>query len=165
MYAAAVREDLRSLTLLEPPAFRVAEHDPAVREFVEHIRRHWTSGPREPRAFLAGFYEVVAGTDVALPDPLPRELEHGARALMVERGPWEADPPLDRLASTPYPKLVVSGGWSRAFEAVCDALAQDLRAERAVVPGAAHAVQGAPEFNERLTAFLGDARFDRPLLE
>lgn len=155
VYAAAARGDLGSLTLAEPPAFRVASHDPAVRLFVQRMQRHWTSGPREPRAFLAGFYAAVAGREVELPDPVPPELEQGARALIVERGPWEAEPPLERLAAAPFPKLVVSGGWSPAFEAVCDALARGLEAERAVLPGAGHSVQAAPGFNERLAAFLG----------
>ena len=152
---AAPHAELGSLTVVEPPAFGVASEEPAVRELVERVQRLWTSGPREPRAFLAGFYAVVAGRDVALPDPLPPDLEHGARALMVERGPWEAEPPLGPIAAAPYRKLVVSGGWSPAFEAVCDALAEALEAERAVVPGAGHNAQAAPGFNERLAAFLG----------
>jgi hypothetical protein len=51
--------------------------------------------------------------------------------------------------------LVLSGGHSPAFEAVCDALAEGLSAERAVIPGRGHTVPstGAP-YNERLEAFL-----------
>jgi hypothetical protein len=74
---------------------------------------------------------------------------------MVERGPWEARPPLDELRASPFPKLVVSGGWSAAFDAVCDVLEQRLDAERAVLPGKGHNPQllGAP-FNELLTDFV-----------
>jgi pimeloyl-ACP methyl ester carboxylesterase len=79
----------------------------------------------------------------------------GARTLMVERYPWEARPPLDELAATPFPKLVVSGAHSAAFDAVCDVLAERLSAERAVLPGAGHSVQRLGEpFNELLTAFV-----------
>jgi hypothetical protein len=73
---------------------------------------------------------------------------------MVERFPWEADPPLEAVATARYPKLVVSGGWSRAFDAVCDVLEEQLGAVRAVLPGAGHNPQAAPGFNERLLEFL-----------
>jgi pimeloyl-ACP methyl ester carboxylesterase len=78
--------------------------------------------------------------------------------LQVERYPWEAQPPLDELAATPFPKLVVSGGHSAAFDAVCDVLVERLDAERAVLPGAGHSVQRLGEpFNELLAAFVEQA--------
>jgi len=82
-------------------------------------------------------------------------LRRGAEALLVERLPSEARIPLAALAAAPFPALVVSGGHSAAFDAVCDAIAARLGAERAVLPGAGHSVQrlGGP-FNERLEAFL-----------
>jgi hypothetical protein len=73
---------------------------------------------------------------------------------MVERFPWEADPPLDDIAARSYDKLVASGGWSPAFDAVCDVLEERLGAARAVIPGAGHNPQAAPGFNERLLEFL-----------
>ncbi|HEX4519773.1 MAG TPA: hypothetical protein VH063_09360, partial [Gaiellaceae bacterium] len=83
------------------------------------------------------------------------ELLQGARTLMVERSPAEAVIPFDELARAPFPKLVVSGGHSPAFEALCDLLEERLGAERAVLPGAGHSVQrlGAP-FNELLASFV-----------
>jgi pimeloyl-ACP methyl ester carboxylesterase len=77
---------------------------------------------------------------------------------MVERYPWTAEIPLDELAATPFPKLVVSGAHSAAFDAVCDVLEDRLGAQRAVLPGAGHAVQllGEP-FNELLVAFVEQA--------
>ncbi len=74
---------------------------------------------------------------------------------MVERSPAEAEIPFEGLARAPVPKLVVSGGHSPAFEAVCDVLEERLGAERAVVPGMGHSVQrlGAP-FNELLSDFV-----------
>ena len=83
---------------------------------------------------------------------------------MGERPPWEAEIPLETLAASPFPKLVVRGDWREApaearrrvratFHAICDVLEQRLGAERAVL-AAAHNPQllGAP-FNERLRAF------------
>src|SRR5215471_3139005 len=54
---AAVRrpETLRSLTVIEPPAFGVARGIPAADTFIERIEEHWTSGPRDPAEFLRGF--------------------------------------------------------------------------------------------------------------
>jgi pimeloyl-ACP methyl ester carboxylesterase len=81
---------------------------------------------------------------------------------MEERPPWEAEVPLARLASTAFPKLVISGGHSPVFDAVCDVLAERLGAHRAVVAGRGHTIPstGAP-YNERLHAFLTDCESDR----
>jgi pimeloyl-ACP methyl ester carboxylesterase len=155
MLAAARRsEDVRSLTVVEPPAFAIAVGDPAVDAFIHRATDLWDNGPEEPAAFLAAFVELV-GSNVSLADPLTPELERGARLLMVERAPWEAEIPLDALARASFPKLVVSGAHHPAFDAVCDVLERRLDAERAVIPGAGHSVQrtGAA-FNERLEAFL-----------
>jgi pimeloyl-ACP methyl ester carboxylesterase len=159
LFAAAQADGLASLTVVEPPAFGVAAGSPPDDEFVARLQRLWSEGPGEPRAFLAAFYREVAGREVQLPDPLPPELEQGARVLMVERGPWEARPPLRELAAKPFPKLVVSGGWSPAFDAVCDVLEERLDAQRAVLPGMGHNPQllGEP-FNDVLRAFVRHAQ-------
>jgi citrate synthase len=63
--------------------------------------------------------------------------------------------PFDELVPTAFPKLVVSGGHSAAFDAVCDVLEERLGAERAVLPGAGHSVQRLGEpFNELLASFV-----------
>jgi len=151
--AARHPELLRSLTVIEPPAFGVARGDPAADEFMAAIEEHWTNGPRDPAEFLRGFLTLV-GSSIP-PGNFSPELLQGARTLMVERSPAEAVIPFDELARVPFPKLVVSGGHGPAFEAVCDVLEERLDAERAVLPGAGHSVQrlGAP-FNELLTSFV-----------
>jgi pimeloyl-ACP methyl ester carboxylesterase len=158
LLAAGLRpQAVRSLTVIEPPAFGVARGYSAVEEFVSDATRLWQGGPREPEAFLRRFLELVGST--AQPaSPLPRPLERGARTLMVERYPWDAVVPLDELARAPFPKLVVSGAHHAGFDAVCDVLEERLGAERAVIPGAGHGVQraGAP-FNARLERFLRSA--------
>ena len=73
---------------------------------------------------------------------------------MIERVPWEAVIALEELAAATFPKLVVSGSHSEAFEAVCDALEEGLGAERQVVEGTGHSIPRAPGFNEALTDFL-----------
>jgi pimeloyl-ACP methyl ester carboxylesterase len=154
LLAAARRpERVRSLTVIEPPALGVARGRPTVDEFVARTEQHWTRGPRDPAEFLRGFLALVGSSTP--PGNFSPALLQGARTLMVERSPAEAAIPLAELARAPFPKLVVSGGHSPAFEEVCDALADGLGAERAILPGAGHSVQRLGEpFNELLTSFL-----------
>lgn len=65
-----------------------------------------------------------------------------------------ADIPLDQLAATTFPKLVVSGHHHPAFDAICDVLEARLRAERLVLEGYGHTVQRHPDFNDRLAGFI-----------
>jgi pimeloyl-ACP methyl ester carboxylesterase len=157
LFLAARRPELlRSLTVIEPPAFGVARGVPAADEFSARVEEHWTDGPRDPGEFLRGFLALVGSSTPA--GNFTPELLQGARTLMVERPPSEAVIPFDLLARTPFPKLVVSGGHSAAFEAVCDVLEERLGAERAVLPGAGHSVQRLGEpFNELLTSFVDRA--------
>jgi pimeloyl-ACP methyl ester carboxylesterase len=144
---------VRSLTVIEPPAFGVARGVPAADEFMARIEEHWTSGPRDPGEFLRGFLALVGSA--APPGDFTPELLQGARTLLVERSSAEAVIPLDELAQSPFPKLVVSGGHAAAFEALCDLLEARLGAERAVLPGAGHSVQRLGEpFNELLAEFV-----------
>ena len=154
LFAAARHpERLRSLTVIEPPAFGAARGIPAADEFMARVEEHWTNGPRDPGEFLQGFLALV-GSSIPPGDFNP-ELLQGARTLMVERPPSEAVVPFDELAGTSFPKLVVSGGHSAAFDAVCDVLEERLGAERAVLPGAGHSVQRLGEpFNELLASFV-----------
>ena len=151
--AARQPELLRSLTVIEPPAFGAARDIPLVDEFWGRIEEHWESGPRDPGEFLRGFFRLIGSS--APPGEFTSDLLQGARTLMVERSPAEAVIPFEALARARFPKLVVSGGHSAAFEALCDVLAKQLGAERAVLPGAGHSVQrlGQP-FNELLSEFV-----------
>ena len=154
LLAAACRPDaLASLTVSEPPAFGVARGHAAVDDLVGRLEALLAAGPHESAAYLRGFLPAVGSTLVP-PDPLPPGLEQGAQAASVERSPAEAEIPLADLARASFPKLVVSGAHSAAFDAVCDVLERELGAERAVLPGAGHSIPRAPGFNERLVEFL-----------
>jgi pimeloyl-ACP methyl ester carboxylesterase len=152
LLAAARRPDaLRSLTVIEPPAFGLAPGDPAVEQFLDAFRGGY---PQEPKAYLEFFLPLV-GAAFRVPDDLPSALEQGARAAIAERLPSEAEIPLAELRRAPFPKLVVSGAHHPAFDAVCDVLERELGAERAVVPGAGHSVARTGEpFNAVLLDFL-----------
>jgi pimeloyl-ACP methyl ester carboxylesterase len=152
--AAAAPRRTRSLTVIEPPAMRVARGTPAADAFAREGIAWWRDGPTDdPETFLRGFLRFV-GSDYDPPSPLPPALEQGARMLIVERGPWEAEIPLDELAATGIPVLVVSGGHNAGFDAVCDVLVERLGAERLVLPGYGHTAQRHPGFNERLGEFV-----------
>ena len=155
LLAAAARPNLvRSLTVVEPPATRVAVGHPAVDAFAAGGADLWANGPtHDPEAFLRAFLSAV-GSTFDPPSPLPPELEQGARALIAERGPWEAEIPLDTLAAASFPKLVVSGAHHPAFDAICDVLERELRAERVVLEGYGHSVQRHPGFNDALADFV-----------
>lgn len=152
--AAARPARLRSLTVVEPPATGVALDVPEVAEFARRGVELWAHGPKDdPEAFLRAFL-VAVGSTFDLPSPLSPELERAARLLAVERGPWEAEIPLETLAEAPFPTLVVSGAHHAAFDAICDRLERELGAERLVLPGYGHAAQRHPEFNDRLAEFV-----------
>jgi pimeloyl-ACP methyl ester carboxylesterase len=150
---AAAGAELRSLTVIEPPAFGIARGQPGVEEFLASFYE----APHDPRGYLEFFLPLV-GSTFQLPDPLPPGLEAGARAALAERPPHEAEIPLDELAAAPFPKLVVSGAHSAAFDAVCDVLEERLGAERVVLEGTGHSIPRAhPGFNEVLEGFLARA--------
>lgn len=153
LLAARRPEAVHSLTVSEPPAFAVARGNPEVERLVGELEELFQAGPYEPSDFLRRFGDIV-GSRHTIPDPLPSEREQGARALMVERPPWEAEIPLDALAAAPFRKLVVSGAHGSAFDAVCDVLERRLGAERAVLRGAGHGLAHAPGHVELLEAFL-----------
>jgi len=155
--AARCPEPIRSLTVIEPPATRVALDDHDVAAFAAGGVELYARGQADdPEAFLRRFLTAV-GSTFNPPSPLPPDLEQGARALAVERGPWEAQIHLGELAAKPFPKLVVSGAHHPAFDAICDALEHELRAERVVLPGCGHSVQRHPDFNAALADFVDRA--------
>ena len=158
LLAASARPELiRSLTVIEPPATRVALGNPAVAAFAAQGEELYASGLADTTdAFLRRFLAAV-GSALEPPSPLPPELEQGAQALIVERGPWEAVIPLNTLAAAAFPKLVVSGHHNPAFDGICDVLEERLPAERVVLEGFGHTVQRHPDFNERLSDFVDRA--------
>jgi pimeloyl-ACP methyl ester carboxylesterase len=160
--AARLPDAVASLTVVEPPVTRVAGGNPVVDAFAAGAEELWTTGPKDdPEAFLEMFL-VGVGSDFHPPSPLPPELEQGAQMLICERIPSEADVPLEQLAAAPFPKLVVSGAHHPAFDAICDVLERELRAERVVLPGYGHSVQRHPDFNEHLARFVDRAAASAP---
>jgi len=156
LLAAPRVEGLGSLTAIEPPAFGVVPDNPDVALLQQRLAHHFGCTD-DPARYLAGFAHILGGGDTENieAEPLSPSLEPFVRAFMVERPPWEADIPLDLLRAADFPILVVSGGWSGAFDAVCSAIARATAAEQVILEGAGHAVQalGTP-FNDVLAAFV-----------
>ena len=66
---------------------------------------------------------------------------------------WSSELPLAELAVAPIRRLVISGGHSAGFDAICDDLAERIGGSRAVAAGAGHEVQfTGPPVNDRLLA-------------
>jgi len=153
LFAAARRpEATLSLALLEPAAFALGQHHPGGRALLDQVRRMWDQDAPDEQ-WVTGFLKAV-GSD---PDEFPPDFLAAALPLVpvFRRGRpiWHADLPLAQLAAAPFPKLVVSGGHSAGFDAICDDLAERIGAARAVVEGAGHEIQfaGAP-INDTLLA-------------
>jgi pimeloyl-ACP methyl ester carboxylesterase len=138
--AAARPRAVRSLVVSEPGALRIAADNAAVDALIEQGDQLYSNGRELPaREFLLLFRSGLHSTHET-PDELPAWLERGANHLARERPPWEAEIPLELLAAGSFPKLVISGGHSTAFDAVCDELADAINAERAVVSGRGHTI-------------------------
>lgn len=167
---------VRSLTVIEPPAFHLAPANAAARGMIERVGAVLQrAGDFTPEAFFPLFLEAM-GYDLEtlrlrawadLGRDLPPETIAAFRASMRQRLPWEAEIPLELLAAAPFPRLVVAGGWDTAspatratagagLRAVCDVLAPRIGARLEVIDGAFHSPQSAQPaaFNARLTAFL-----------
>jgi pimeloyl-ACP methyl ester carboxylesterase len=159
LFAAARRPAAtRSLTLLEPATLSLGQHHPAARALVEQVRAVWDRDLPDGD-WVIRFLEAV-GSD---PDALSPELIAAAVPLVpVLRGGrpfWADDLPLDELAAASFPKLVVSGGHSAGFDAICDDLADRIGASRAVAAGAGHEVQfTGPPLNAMLLSLWRGAK-------
>ena len=155
--AALVPERVRSLTVIEPPAFGLVRGHPAVEELIGRLGPLFSNGALPAREFFLAFAAVVAATP-HLPDVLPPETQASITASRLEPLPWQAIIPLDAIAAAGRPTLVYSGGHNAAFDAVCDLIADRLGGERVVITGRGHSVQRTGEpFNMRLRTFVDAA--------
>lgn len=156
LLAAAHRPGaVRSLTVSEPGLLRLAAGEPVADAMISQGEEMYRRGPAiAPRDFLLAFRSGVHSSHET-PEELPDWLERGARHAARERPPWHADVPLDELARAPFPKLVISGGHSSVFEAVCDHLAERLGARREIISGRNHTIPATGEaYNKCLHGFL-----------
>jgi pimeloyl-ACP methyl ester carboxylesterase len=159
LLAAAERpEAVHSLTVSEPGCLTVAAGTPEVDRMIADGTRLFEHAESIPSEDFLRLFRGGAGSAYGTPEQLPAQLLNGVELLKRERPPWEAEIPLDRLAVAGFPVLVLSGGHSPAFEAVCDALADGLSAEREVIRGRGHTVPSTGDpYNDRLERFMRSA--------
>ena len=97
-------EHVASLTVIEPPATRVALDDPAVAASPPEPRSCGRMGRRMTRRRSSGMFLRAVGSDFRPPSPLPPELEQAARILISERPPTEAADPARRARGRAVPE-------------------------------------------------------------
>jgi pimeloyl-ACP methyl ester carboxylesterase len=149
--AGARPEAVRSLIVSEPGLLRLAAGDPEVDQLIENGERLYGAGPSMPPSQFLRLFRAGVHSAHETPEELPPWLEQGASHAARERPPWHADVLFAELARAPFPKLVISGSHSHAFEAVCDVLAARIGAERGTVAGRAHTI---PSVGERYNALI-----------
>jgi pimeloyl-ACP methyl ester carboxylesterase len=142
---------VRSLVVIEPPAFGVALDHPAVAALVTRLEPVYAGARRmTPDEYDRGFEEAVGFNHV------PASNTARLDAARRERRPWEAQIPLEALRAQPFPKLVFRGDWSPAFSHVAEVIADGIGAELITIPGG-HGVQHRDGVNERLLALWAGA--------
>ena len=151
--AAQAPQHVRSLTLIEPPLFYLVPGDGEVARLERMGNAVLLEGLSADAATLREFLRL-AGSPGVNEGPLPEEVARGVRRAHGSRPPGDARPDLTPLRKAAVPTLVASGGHSAAIERICDALAQHLRAQRALARGAGHFVAAAPAFAARFERFL-----------
>ena len=151
-------EAVRSLTLIEPAMHKLATRDPRVRRFVLSVLTTtlFSTSARRARRFMK-----LAGIPPELRPPSdPAVLSRLGRSLARVRIPSKATlvRQLDEIKRAGVPLLVVTGGWSPAFEATADIVAATVRGHRAVVTSEHHFPQlVSDEFNQILAAFMKES--------
>ena len=146
---------VRSLTVIEPAMARLAASDPRVRPWLL-------------RMLLATVFSFSAATRakrVLKLVGIPPEMVHADRAALervgrsLRRGRIPSKEALERelavIRDAGIPLLVVTGGWSPAFEGVGDAVAAAGAGRRLVIRSPHHFPQlVSDEFNQALAEFM-----------
>jgi pimeloyl-ACP methyl ester carboxylesterase len=141
---------VRSLTLFEPACLGVSRGRPGTEEMVAAL------GAVFERAGDAGFSDGQFAADfmVAMGAPAVDPADPGSagfgRQLRLSTPPWQVPVSLDAIGTVPT--LVVTGGWSTAFDEVADVLVA-AGAQHVVVPGTGHAPQYHPDGHAAMTGF------------
>ena len=163
LLVAAERAKLvSSLAVIEPPLYGLIRGVEEVEALIAKLQPVYdTAHQLSPDAYYYAFLQGL-GQQVDPAVPLPPEKQQAAKAAAKEAVPWEVELPLASLAAALFPKLVISGGWNQLLETLCETLAREIGAMRAVILGAGHGVQrtGQP-FNERIELLWQQAKDSR----
>jgi len=158
--AAAQRPgSVRSLTIIEPAMAALAIKKPVVRRFVFGlVKALFLSFSPETR--IQKFIKLVN---------IPPELRGGSDAEELRRmgiairklklpSKGALAEQLETVRKAGIPLLVISGGWSPAFDAVCDTVAELGGGSRLDIASPHHFPQLiSDEFNQKLASFMQEA--------
>ena len=165
---------VRSLILVEPALAAVVAIDPSLQahpaiQAGNLQRARMLLGSRTPADYGLAFARDIApaGPDGA-PNMAVAALEAdrqlagrmGCALLQGRMAPPEAFRlAIEAVSQAGVPVLLVTGGWSPAFDAAAEALARLLKGRHVVTPSSSHFVQmeGSEAFNPAVTAFMRDA--------
>ena len=159
--AAAARRPgaVRSLTLIEPALQKFALADPDVRKFglkaMLTLALPMTAAMRARRfALLVRIPEEIRGG--SSPAEL-RQMGRGLKALRLPSG-GEIAAQLAVARTRDIPFMVVTGGWSRALDAIGRLAAKAGGGQHVVIASTHHFPQAvSDEFNDRLNNFMLEA--------
>lgn len=163
--AAAQRPDLvRSLTIIEPAMAALATDVPVVRGFIVQIVKTLFLS-FSPTTRIQRFVKLVNIPPEIRGGSNAEELKRMGRAIFRLKLPSKSalQQQLAAVRQAGIPVLVVSGGWSPAFEAVSDRVAELAGGRRLVIASPHHFPQQvSDEFNETLVAFMKESDTARP---
>src|SRR2546426_9319652 len=97
---------IRSLTVIEPPAFALARSNPAVEQTIARAKPAYEpESPLSTEVFLVRFMKAIQPD---FPDTieLSPEDRKGVEAMQTEPAPWKISIPVANLEVTPFPKFV-----------------------------------------------------------
>jgi pimeloyl-ACP methyl ester carboxylesterase len=156
--AAAARRPaaVRSLTLIEPAMALLAMAHPAVREQGMALRELYTTA-KSPIDVVVGFGKVIRIPPEVRGEVNPASLDRMGQGLLQLKlpAPDVLTKELETIKAAGIPLLVVSGGWSPAFEATCDEVARVGGGRRVVIASEHHFPNlVSDEFNEVLAEFM-----------
>jgi pimeloyl-ACP methyl ester carboxylesterase len=144
---------VKSLTVIEPPAFNLTIEQPDVAQVVAMLKSVYRTATT-PEAFLAGFLRAM---DIDVIEPLILSPQHRKSiiATMEETAPWDIALDVNTLRAHTYPKLVVSGNWHPALIATADMLVRCLHADQLIIQNVGHEIQKVGKaFNDRLERLI-----------
>lgn len=148
--AAQAPGAVRSLTLFEPACLGLARGRPAVDEMVAAMAAVFDRSADPELADGEFTHHFLLAMGVPGTDPADPEYAAVGARLRRSTPPWE--PPLELAAVSRVRTLVVTGGWSAAFDEVAEVLV-GAGARRVVVPGTGHGPQFHPDGQAAMAEF------------
>lgn len=157
LMAVQAPQSVRSLVLIEPPAYGFVREDGIVEAMAQANRQLFEHPPASSMQLLSDYF-ALTGTECELPDvPVAKmsdSLKRAADALRNMRSPDEAEINAADLRAGHYPIFVLTSGRTPAFEAIATALETQAGAQHIVIPRVDHTVQARGEaVNPVLEAF------------